>query len=552
MPRGHYKRGDMQGAETSDLLRTFSPLRLAGPIFDKELRVASRRRRCYAIRTGYLVLLSLALLSAWYSIMLLQSGGVAALGMSRNAFLAMNVTFRIIYFQFIAAQLFAAVTLSGSISGEIQSGSLGVLLATPITSFQIVIGKLLSGLLQIVLLLAISFPALAAVRVMGGVPWDALWAGLAVTLVAAAFCGALCLWLSTYGGHPYQVVSAGTVVYLAVFTALPAFITVAGSVLAPIAPWVPSVRDLIDPRRALSAVMNALLNPGRAGTGYSAWPIHCAIMLTTTTVLLGLSVRRIRRRLRAGGGLKSAWFKPAEPLRAPTWKRTPRRTSALSKADKVAILAALGTCGLTVWAAATQPRGYDSCLNDISWVFCTIALLQMAVLAAGGITRDKESGAWLLLLTTPLDEKQILRGKASAALRRGSPLMLAALAVSTCFVFFVASSPKVLIAACYALSFLASAFFVLAAGLYFGVRLKTTTAAVGATIGLYLFVNYFVGGYYNPLYAWLRSAIIRSSSRAGIYLFVILGVSLIAVVLDVVVGVILIRCARRRVRTAVF
>ena len=34
-----------------------SPLRLIGPIFDKELRVSSRRARNYVMRTVYLVLL---------------------------------------------------------------------------------------------------------------------------------------------------------------------------------------------------------------------------------------------------------------------------------------------------------------------------------------------------------------------------------------------------------------------------------------------------------------------------------------------------------------
>ncbi len=542
----------MQATVTFDLLRTFSPLRLAGPIFDKELRVVSRRRRTYAIRTGYLVLLSLSLLSAWYSITLMP-GGSAAVGMSRNALVAMSVTSRIIYFQFIAAQLLAAVALSGSICDEIQSGSLGVLMATPITSAQIVVGKLFGGLLQIVLLLAISLPALAAVRVMGGIPWDTLQAGLCVTLTAATFCGVLCLWLSTYYRQPYQVICAGTVVYLAVFMALPAFTTIAGSIVAPSAPWVSSIRALIDPRHALSAALMTLLSRAPAGAGYFLWPVHCLIMLVVTVVLLGLSVRRIRRLPLAGASVTRPWFRPAEPFGSPVaWKEGPKRSSAWSGGDKVAILAALGTCGLTVWAAATHPRGYDSCLIDISWVFSTIALLQMAILAAGGITRDKEGGAWPLLLTTPLDDKQILRGKAVAALRRGLPLVLAALAVRTCFALFVAPSPRVFLAAYYTLPFVASVFFVLAAGLYFGVRLRTTTAAVGATVGTYLCVNYCIGGYYNPLYVWLRSVIIYSLRSTGSYMFLSLGVSMIAIVLDLVLGVILIRRARRMVRTSIF
>jgi hypothetical protein len=49
----------MAEAVTFDVLRTFNPLRLAGPIFDKELRVASRRRRTYVLRFVYVGVLTL-------------------------------------------------------------------------------------------------------------------------------------------------------------------------------------------------------------------------------------------------------------------------------------------------------------------------------------------------------------------------------------------------------------------------------------------------------------------------------------------------------------
>jgi len=47
--------------------------------------------------------------------------------------------------------------------------------------FQIVAGKLLSKLWQKLILLAISLPLLAVVRVFGGVPWDYVLSSLAVT-----------------------------------------------------------------------------------------------------------------------------------------------------------------------------------------------------------------------------------------------------------------------------------------------------------------------------------------------------------------------------------
>lgn len=57
----------MQTAATTSLWQFLNPVRLAGPIFDKELRVASRRVGSYGLRGGYLALLGILMLSAWYS-----------------------------------------------------------------------------------------------------------------------------------------------------------------------------------------------------------------------------------------------------------------------------------------------------------------------------------------------------------------------------------------------------------------------------------------------------------------------------------------------------
>ncbi len=150
----------MPAMPTISLLH-FAFRRLVGPLSDKELRVASRRGRSYALRSGYLVLLCVLMLSAWYQTVGRQAVR-AAFGTSRASVVSTEVAYRVILFQFAAAQLVAALALSSSIGDEMRRGTLGVLLTTPITSVHIVAGKLLSGLLQIVLLLGVGLPALAA------------------------------------------------------------------------------------------------------------------------------------------------------------------------------------------------------------------------------------------------------------------------------------------------------------------------------------------------------------------------------------------------------
>ncbi len=58
----------------------FDPVRLVGPIFDKELRVSSRRRRNHLLRFAYVAVLGILVLSTWHSFVgtISSVGSVAA------------------------------------------------------------------------------------------------------------------------------------------------------------------------------------------------------------------------------------------------------------------------------------------------------------------------------------------------------------------------------------------------------------------------------------------------------------------------------------------
>ena len=119
---------------------------LVGPIFGKELRVSSRRRRNYFLRFAYLSLLTAFVAFAWTITVNSRGPASQILKISRMSAVGVYITTTIIWFQFIAVQLVAAVMLSTAISDEIYHRTLGVLMTTPISSFQIVIGKLFSKL----------------------------------------------------------------------------------------------------------------------------------------------------------------------------------------------------------------------------------------------------------------------------------------------------------------------------------------------------------------------------------------------------------------------
>jgi ABC-type transport system involved in multi-copper enzyme maturation permease subunit len=531
----------------------FTLQRLIGPLSDKELRVASRRVRSYTLRSGYILVLCFLMLAAWYSIVGPSNPNVAAFGVSRASVMGTLVAGRIIWFQFVAAQLIAAVMMSMSITDETRRGTLSVLLTTPIASGQIVLGKMLTGLLQIVLLLAISLPVLAILRLQGGLSWDFVVAGFCITLSAAVFTGALCLLLSTQYCHPYQVISIGAAVYFVAFAVLP--MTSLAWTLGRGGPqpstW--SVLDLANPFYALYKVDPQVKSVRPGVVRGFPWPIHCLILSAITALMLCLSTWRVRR-VAAGASvtrkglfatLLRAWAAPV------VWKSVSDRPWWRSRGDLVLAAVILGLCGLIMMAPGPRHMYY------FDGAFWLVVLLRLAISAAGGITREKESGAWPILLTTPLDDREIIRTKMGTALRQNALVVLAGLAVHLGFIISVRASnvPSVwIVYLASTFSRVISALFVVCAGLYFGVRLRTTTAAAAAALGAHLCLSYLVGGQLiGMVFRWIIQWDPRLVSRGLWPLYALsFAVTMGLVVLNIALGLLLLRRARQNLRRYVF
>ena len=252
----------------------FSLRWLTGPIFDKELRVSSRRRRNYVLRFVYIGLFVMLLGLSWLQFAAWDTSSLYL--SSRMAQVGQGIMMFVIWFQFLAAQMIAIVMLSTAISDEIYHRTLGVLMTTPIASFQIVLGKLLSKLLQLLLLLAITLPLLAVVRVFGGVPWRYLVVSLCITLTTVTFVGSLSLLLSIFTRRAYSVIISALVTLGVIFGLLP--ILVAFAVHEHVSgQQFNAVLTYVNPYILMGGVTEALVTARAAVV--APWPLHCAIML---------------------------------------------------------------------------------------------------------------------------------------------------------------------------------------------------------------------------------------------------------------------------------
>ncbi len=492
------------------------PAWLTGPIFDKELRVASRRRRQYVLRSLYILALTAFAGVVWLSVVPHQANG--AFVQSVMAAAGQKIVTTVVLFQFFAAQILAIVLLSGAISDEVYHRTLGALMTTPISSFQIVMGKLLSRLLQLVLLLAISLPMLAIVRVLGGVPWGYLLASLCVTLTAAVFAGSVSLLFSIQNRHAYGVILRTLFALACLYFVLPGLFGALGFYLLPtsraftgrgsgvLSPFTLLLVSL-NPYSAIGALTGQMLAPGIPRL--CLLPLHCGLMLGLSALVLGRAatvVRQVALRQAVGQRLEGRGRKAADGTRHDfqssilaasssairrvtgppvAWKelRAPFIQGINSRNSYIGFAVTVAALGLTYCGSA-----YDGSLDDdfthlaYATLFLFIGGLMNVVFAATRITTEKEAQSWSLLLTTPLSDWEILLGKALSAFRRCLPIwgLLAGhviLFVSVGYIHLAALLHLLLLVAWLTV-------FITGTGLYFSARLRRTTSAVVASFAL--------------------------------------------------------------------
>ena len=467
---------------------------LTGPIFDKELRVSSRRRRNYVLRFTYLVLLTTFLVFVWLEEV--RYLGSAVYRISRMARAGQTITFFIVWFQFCATQLIAIIMLSTSISDEIDNCTLGLLMTTPINSFQIVMGKLFSKLLQIILLLAISLPLLAIVRIFGGVPWDYIISSLCITLAALIFVSSLSMFFSIYFRKAYVVIIV-TILSLGLLFALLPFLCFM------------MFKDMMsDDDKLISIIFQAnpygimmfntmvMDNPRNLGTIFFSWPLHCAIMLVSSGVLLLVSIIKVRkvalcqatgqldrffRKKPTNGAIESrpntSAIRPVGKL-AFLWKELRSPLFGRSKTTAILVISIPLILLLLTYVLIANENVLDDQDVQASYlaILGCIGMLFAIVLPATCITSEKESRCWPLILTTTLSDWQILLGKIIGSLRRCAPawfLMFGHLIVFTLIGFI---HPIALIHIPVLVAWIIV--FFLGTGVYFSSRFKHTTTAV--------------------------------------------------------------------------
>lgn len=485
---------------------------LSFPLIGRELLAQARNRATYSARIGW-GLAAIGVL-AFFALTFPEHtiNGRALLGVVHGC-LAVMLLF------------LAPITVADTISREKRDGTLGLLLLTPLTPRQVVVGKLVSHCLRLFYSALMMLPFLMLPMLMGGVALReflfcvsilvaqsiiGLGAGLIASAFATSFAAAI-TWSMCLAISFSLLFSAGATNFIYSFSP-PGF---GGSV-----PW--GIRIFLFGPGTLLVPVQALeiLNSIMGGRILTTWPIKPAIALQTALLLLSLllllfsfafAARKVARHACSGRETKRQEIIRKKFL-TPVW-RGPFRRSMSRKLDRnpfiwlenratwaraarwlmLLIVLALETFFVTV-----MPSRHEFIGNHF-FIFAVLAIF-MTFKSASSFQREKECGAFELLLVTPLDEQAIFRGRLRAVWAYYLPTLATVFTLGlwglTWTQNFFYAEPTELGAAVNFLSLFLSFVTIPVCGLCFALRSKSFLGSLVATGGL---------GLIAPICIWFAS-----------------------------------------------
>ena len=163
------------------------------PILLRVVETGGRRRRDLFIRCGYLGLLVLLVL-----ISLGTGGSTTTTDLAALAHTSTGVFQNLSYLQLGLVALLAPVFTAGAITQEKDSQTYDILLCTPLSNGQIVLGSLLSRLFFIVALLVSGIPIFSITQVFGGVLIRNIVVSFGIAAATAFVTGAMAMAIATF------------------------------------------------------------------------------------------------------------------------------------------------------------------------------------------------------------------------------------------------------------------------------------------------------------------------------------------------------------------
>lgn len=411
------------------------------PINVRLVQGGSRRMRHFYIRTGYLAVLMVVLL---WTLLVGAGGGQLSYTDLANAG---AVSFEIIaYLQIGLICVLAPVFMAGAIAQEANPRTWDILLTTPLSALQIVLGNLMGRLLFVLALLIASLPLFAVTQYFGGVPGRSIFASYAIAAFAALLVGAIAITLSVsrlVGRRAVFTFYISAVSYIAVTWAIDIWLR-SGSgggvtVLTPLNPFL-ALESLLKPSsypKPDAATLGAMGSLSRLwfGSPVVSWSLASGGLSLLMIVASTLMVRRVgasggaigRRGASSARGervrvSRTVWRNPV------AWREAAARGATLPKVlTRWGFISAGWLWAVTMillfHAGAWSAADFRFALLATVWAELAVISLIAINMASTTVSREREEGSLDLLLITPITAKQYLGGKLRGLISFLTPML---------------------------------------------------------------------------------------------------------------------------------
>ena len=421
------------------------------PIVTRVVSTGSKRLPHLWTRAAYLIILFLVVLAGSWSMSANDS-------LSDRAKSATQVFYTVSLLQLAMMSLLAPIFAAGAISQEKDAETYNVLLTTPLTNAQIVLGSLCSRLFFVIALLISGLPIFCITMLFGGVTTRQIFLSFGIAGCTAVLTGSLAIMISVM-----RVGTRGTIfsfyLGIAMFlltgfalgfwdrTYVPeSIIPGVGKGMSFAAPFHPFLAFDVALGRVRAPEPGTVAHYGRLLGAMLASP-HYAYMILTLVLSVAMVVlatffvrrgikqgeatlwSRLRPKRRTVDGerrrkIRRVWSNPV------AWREAVTRGSAASsnlvRYTYMALAIVAGVAYLWFYIGG----GFRTVGEARSWLstlvlieFVTVMLMAVNT-AATAITRERESGTMELLLTTPLTSRYIIWGKLRGLVSFTVPLLL--------------------------------------------------------------------------------------------------------------------------------
>lgn len=428
------------------IVRWFLRLIPFNPIAVRLVSNGSKRPLHNVIRSAYLAVLILVLL---FSLLLQSQTGLGGAPSYRDLAAAGASSFvQIAYLQIALICILAPVFMASAIAQESNPKTWDIILTTPLTTSQIVLGNLFGRLIFVLALLAASLPLFAITQYFGGVPARSIFASYLVAACAAFLVGSIAIALAVsrvVGRRAVFTFYIVVVTYIAVTAALD---TLSGA--GRVTYWTG-----VNPFLAVKALLNPATYPrAEAGTlsGLRAFFLEtpvtawCVVSSGVSVALLFVSTFTVRLggmqtiasqgtgvpwyRKMLGLGASGGEFRPprvvgTNPI---AWREASARNSTLGKMVARWLFVIAGALGGVVLVAVFHAGSlaqdqFRNILIAIVWTETAVITLIAINMAATAVSREREDGTLDLLLTTPITPAAYLSGKLRGLIAYLLPLL---------------------------------------------------------------------------------------------------------------------------------